>query len=585
MASLLDVHPRSSLSKSSEDADIEIDVPHTQETLASKGHAGPSRLAGDKNLMRVLNESALDSAEIASASSLDLPAALTSERMRRRSDISRIRPSSFGIVESGEAIELPVISERDKSTSTAIEVQAVDPSRGGITFREDGFGGLVVPSSSKGGDPEIAPSFPSSLAPSVFAEDDTSSTTPAISAAQKAVYKRKSLIHFLALCCCVFCMGWNDGTTGPMLPRIQANYHVNFAVVSLLFVCNTIGFISGAFANIYLTDKFGFGKVLVMGSLCQVVAYGMLSPAGPFPLMCAGFGLIGFGLSLQNAHCNGFVASLKRNAHTKMGFLHGSYGLGALVSPLVATQFAESSTHWSFHYLISMGLYILNTLLLWHVFRGRLQQDVMEEEGEVGVNENAVVDSNKYKQVLGLKEVHILSVFSLIYVGVEVTMGGWSVTYILERRNGNSNAGYIASGFFGGLMLGRILLMWLNKKIGERFALFLYALLAIFVEVTVWVVPSLIENAIAVSFVGLLLGPMYPILMNHSTTILPRWLLTACMGYIAAVGLAGSAILPFITGLLASKFGIASLQPFVVSMMSTLIVVWAIIPRARIVPT
>ncbi|OJT07475.1 Bypass of stop codon protein 6 [Trametes pubescens] len=465
----------------------------------------------------------------------------------------------------------------------------------GITFREDYL-------SSKGGDPEIAPSFPSSLAPSVLAEDDTSSTAPAISAAQKAVYRRKSLIHFVTLCCAVFCMGWNDGTTGPMLPRIQANYHVspvrnyrsvcidklggkvNFAVVSLLFVSNTIGFISGAFVNIYLTDRYGFGKVLVMGSLCQVVAYAMLSPAGPFPLLCAAFVLIGFGLSLQNAHCNGFVASLKKSSHTKMGFLHGSYGLGALISPLVATQFAQSTSHWSYHYIISMGIYVANTLLLWAVFRGRLQQEVMEEEGESGVSSEDAVDSNKYKQVLGLKEVHILAMFSLIYVGVEVTMGGWSVTYILERRNGNSNSGYIASGFFGGLMLGRILLMWFNKKIGERLALFLYALLAIFIEVTVWVVPSLIENAIAVSFVGLLLGPMYPILMNHSTTILPRWLLTACMGYIAAVGLAGSAILPFITGLLASKFGIASLQPFIVSMMSTLIVIWAIIPRARVVP-
>ena len=73
--------------------------------------------------------------------------------------------------------------------------------------------------------------------------------------------------------------------------------------------------------------------------------------------------------------------------------------------------------------------------------------------------------------------------------------------------------------------------------------------------------PSLIENAIAVSFVGLVLGPMYPILMNHSSTILPRWLLTSSMGYIAGIGQAGSAVLQFITGLLASKFGIASLQP------------------------
>ena len=80
-------------------------------------------------------------------------------------------------------------------------------------------------------------------------------------------------------------------------------------------------------------------------------------------------------------------------------------------------------------------------------------------------------------------------------------------------------------------------------------------------EVTVWVVPSLVENAVAVAVIGLLLGPMYPILLNHGTKILPRWLLTGCMGYIAGVGQAGSAVLPFLTGVLASKFGITSLQP------------------------
>ena len=76
-----------------------------------------------------------------------------------------------------------------------------------------------------------------------------------------------------------------------------------------------------------------------------------------------------------------------------------------------------------------------------------------------------------------------------------------------------------------------------------------------------WVVPSLVENAVAVALVGMLLGPMYPILVNHSTKILPRWLLTGAMGYIAGVGQAGSAVLPFLTGLLASKFRIVSLQP------------------------
>ena len=65
---------------------------------------------------------------------------------------------------------------------------------------------------------------------------------------------------------------------------------------------------------------------LSIGSLCQTLAYGMVIPAGPFPLMCIAFTIAGFGISLQNAHCNGFVASSGGNIATKIGFLHASYG-------------------------------------------------------------------------------------------------------------------------------------------------------------------------------------------------------------------------------------------------------------------
>lgn len=80
-------------------------------------------------------------------------------------------------------------------------------------------------------------------------------------------------------------------------------------------------------------------------------------------------------------------------------------------------------------------------------------------------------------------------------------------------------------------------------------------------EVTIWVVPSLLENALAIACIGFLLGPMYPILMSYCTQVLPKWLLTGCVGWIGGFGQAGSAVLPFATGLLASKFGIGSLQP------------------------
>lgn len=182
----------------------------------------------------------------------------------------------------------------------------------------------------------------------------------------------------------------------------------------------------------------------------------------------------------------------------------------------MATQFS-SARHWSFHYLISTGIAVSNLLLLWGVFRLKDQNGergseaaeevltvcaaIMREAGRVP--EYSGAQENVYHQIMRLKEVHYLALFSLIYVGVEVSIGGrvdacasrlmttnrlvlagWIVTFIEDQRGGGASAGYISSGFFGGmspsmirlidplmrhagLMLGRILLMQLNRKVNH----------------------------------------------------------------------------------------------------------------------
>lgn len=139
---------------------------------------------------------------------------------------------------------------------------------------------------------------------------------------------------------------------------------------------------------------------MLSGSLCQVGAYVLLAPAVPFPLICFAYFVIGFALSVQFAPATGYVAGLKKDSNTKMGYLHGTYGtclafhasvsvtatekcecvgLGATVSPLVATEFAKSAKYWSFHYIISAGLYAVNTAVLWYVFRGKRQEGPWSE--------------------------------------------------------------------------------------------------------------------------------------------------------------------------------------------------------------
>lgn len=83
-----------------------------------------------------------------------------------------------------------------------------------------------------------------------------------------------------------------------------------------------------------------------------------------------------------------------------------------------------------------------------------------------------------------------------------------------------------------------------------------------------WLVPSFIAAAISVSIIGIVLGPMYPIAIHHTTRVLPHHLVSGTVGWMSAFGQAGSAILPFITGTMAAKFGIQSLQPLCVNFLS-----------------
>lgn len=387
-----------------------------------------------------------------------------------------------------------------------------------------------------------------------------------------------SNVQFAALCYCMFVTGWNDGTAGPLIPKLREFYSVGFTVVSMLFVTSCAGFIFGALINVWLTDRLGFGKVLVLGAFLQIITYSVQAPAPPFAAFVVMNLINGCGLALQDAQANGFVGSLSHYQETKMGILHATYGLGAFAAPLVSTQFAQMR-RWSFHYLISLGLAVLNTIIMTLVFRFRRMDPCLIEGGEDVHVSTKAQDKGKFGQIMKNKAVFLLSAFILIYVGVEVTIGGWIVTYIIEERNGGPSAGYVASGFFGGLTLGRVILLPVNKWVGEHRVLFIYAILSLGLEFVIWFVPSLIGNAVTVSIIGMLLGPMYPIAINQASRILPRWILTGAVGFIAGFGQAGSALIPFITGAIAERHGIKSLHPLLIAMMALMIALFWLTPN------
>ncbi|KAG8910348.1 hypothetical protein FRC00_008364, partial [Tulasnella sp. 408] len=373
--------------------------------------------------------------------------------------------------------------------------------------------------------------------------------TPTIELAAPSINRSSSpspkslLLYRIATYGIMILEGWSDATAGPLLPVIQRHYNINFTVVSMLFVTSATGFALGAIVNVPLTDRYGLGKASVTAiyshrrvlkhhrAALQILAYAMIPPALPFPVMCVSYALIGF--TMANAQTNVFISSLPGNASSAMGLLHGFYGIGASAAPLVATQVGQTG-HWSYFYLTSLGLAVMNLAFSLYVFKLRRLEEILPPHENA--EEPPVLQGSKYGAILRRKQVHIMSAFAVVYVGAEVTIGGWIVTFLEQLRGGGPNAGYVSSGFFGGLTLGRFILWPVNDLLGKHRALYLYMAIAAGLELVVWLVPNLITNAVAVAIVGMALGPMYPIVMNIAAEVLPKWILAGSIGYVASSG-------------------------------------------------
>jgi len=391
--------------------------------------------------------------------------------------------------------------------------------------------------------------------------------------------------QFLALCWALFVIGWTDGSTGPLsplLPRIQNFYGIGFGTVSWIFVLQCTGVVVGALLNMPLSDRLGLGNMLVVGPLFQIAAFLLQFLHLPFPIFALSFGLGGIGMVFQDASANGFIATLQKGSEYKLGFIQAAYGVGALAAPLCATYFAQT-TYWSCHFLISLSLAIWNVIILAGVFRFQSQDVCLRRAGEILPDWDASeeLNDNKFGQLMRNKAVHLMGLFLLVYIGVKVTIGGWIVTFLMLVRGGGPSSGFVSAGFLGGLTLGRVIMVGVTKKMGAINAIYSYTLVAMFFQLIVWLVPSFTVATVSVPVIGILLGPMYPIAIKHATRVLPRHLVNGAIGWMAACGAGGSALLPFITRTMAANLGIESLQPLLLAMMIILGLVWGFVPKRR----
>ncbi|KAI4706095.1 hypothetical protein J4E89_009148 [Alternaria sp. Ai002NY15] len=370
-------------------------------------------------------------------------------------------------------------------------------------------------------------------------------------------------------------MGANDAAYGAIIPYLEEYYDLTYVVVSLVFLSPMGGYISAALLNNWLHIHFGQRGVAFLGPVCHLVAYVGIALHPPYPVLVILFIFSGFGNGIEDAAWNAWAGSLA-NANEVLGFVHGLYGLGALLSPLAATSLiTKRGWQWyQFYYIMLGGACIELATSIWafrtssgQVYREQLLRANAESEGRL-------------KRALRSRVTWIAAIFLFGYVGAGGALGGWIVTFMRqERAGGDFESGIVATGFWTGIAAGRLVLSFITPKLGEKLAVLIYIVIAITCQLMFWLVPSFHVSAIFVALQGFFLGPLFPAVIVAATKALPPHLHVSAIGFAAAIGVGGGAALPFAIGSLAQTEGLGVLQPIILAVLAALLVLWLCFPK------
>lgn len=198
----------------------------------------------------------------------------------------------------------------------------------------------------------------------------------------------------------------------------------------MLFLAAFVGYCLAALSNNLIHHHFGQRGVAVSAPISRLVGYIPLCLHPPFAALPPLMMFAGYGNGIEDSAWNAWIGNME-SANELLGFLHGSYGLGATIGPLVATAMVtKAELPWYTYFYLMIGLTGVELLLASTAFWGATGAVYRATQTEATGGGRTTTRS-----VLKSPTVWLVACFLLGYVGAEVSLGGWIVTFMLEVRN------------------------------------------------------------------------------------------------------------------------------------------------------
>ncbi len=238
-------------------------------------------------------------------------------------------------------------------------------------------------------------------------------------------------------------LGLIGSLLGPSLPSLAQQTGVRLDQISILFTGRSLGYLLGSLLGGRLYDR-RHGNPVMAAFLGLIFLTVLVSPLIPLLwLLFLAMLLMGAGEGGLDVGGNTMLMWLHREkVGPFMNGLHFAFGIGSFITPIIIAQAALASgdVNWGFWVV---GL-ILFPVIFW-LLRIPSPRNL------------AVAGENPAKKNNYLVIFLIVLVFCL-YVGSEVSFGGWIYTYAVAMKLMNTTtAALMTSVFWGSLTFGRLL--------------------------------------------------------------------------------------------------------------------------------
>lgn len=352
-------------------------------------------------------------------------------------------------------------------------------------------------------------------------------------------------------------LGLPDGVLGVAWPSIRRTFDLAPSQLGSLLASAMVGYLVSGFSSGALVARMGVGRVLLWSSVLMVVN-SLTCALAPGWWVMVGVGVLaGLGAGAIDAGINAFAAA--RFSPRLVSWLHASYGVGAMLGPLLMTTAIASGPGWRWGYVViggllaAMAVSFLVTIRLW------------EAAPQGTAPHDRPTPAPGLLETLARPRVWVNITLFFVYTGLEISAGQWTYSLFTEARGVPPGAaGAWVALYWAGLTAGRVVSGALATRLAPERLLRLGTCGALFGTSLIWWDPGMGSGLLGLAVVGFALAPIYPTMIAQTPVRLGSSHATSAIGFQVAAAYLGTAAIPGFTGLLATHAGLLVIGPCLV---------------------